>query len=143
MLEKPDQATLMVLAVGLVLLGAFRIMVPAGSFSAGEMPVENANSPRIVRVEQAAVAPVQYLVDINQADVADLILLPGVGEKTAEKIIAERDLNGAYRSADDLVRVRGIGVKKVEALRSHVLPISETEQQMAASRNVLPSGETL
>lgn len=142
-LEKRDQATVMVLAAGLVLLGAFWIMVPSGSFSADEMAVENASSPRIVRVEQAVVAPVQYLVDINQADVHDLILLPGVGEKTAGKIIAERELNGAYSSVNDLVRVRGIGAKKVEALRDHVLPISETEQQMASSDSAALKNGTL
>jgi len=43
-----------------------------------------------------------------------------VGELTAEKIVAERETNGPYSSADDLQRVSGIGPKKMEKLRPFV-----------------------
>lgn len=60
------------------------------------------------------------LVNINTAGVAELTTLKGVGEATAEKIIAEREKNGPFTSIDDLKRVSGIGDKKLEALRDAV-----------------------
>ncbi len=51
-------------------------------------------------------------IDINTADVAMLELLPGVGPRLAEKIIAEREANGGFVDAVDLRRVSGIGEVK-------------------------------
>lgn len=56
-------------------------------------------------------------VDLNAADKAALMTLPGVGEKTAEKIIAWRDLHGRFTSVDELGEVQGIGEKRLERLR--------------------------
>lgn len=60
------------------------------------------------------------LVNINTADAAALETLNGVGEATAEKIIADREANGPFKSLEDLKRVSGIGDKKFEALRDAI-----------------------
>jgi len=62
----------------------------------------------------------QGLVNINTADAAALDTLPGVGPSTAEKIVADRQANGPFSSADDLGRVTGIGPKKLEELKPRV-----------------------
>lgn len=72
------------------------------------------------RLEEAAVAG-QTLdaggkVNINTATVEQLDSLPGVGESTAQKIIADREENGPFGSPEDLKRVSGIGDKKYEDL---------------------------
>ncbi|HLS17720.1 MAG TPA: ComEA family DNA-binding protein [Paenalcaligenes sp.] len=57
-------------------------------------------------------------VDLNQASHAELQRLPGIGPKTAETIVEERERGGAFTSLQDLsARVRGIGPKKLEALQ--------------------------
>lgn len=56
-------------------------------------------------------------VDLNSADAVALEALPGVGPATAQKIVADREANGPYASVDDLLRVSGIGEKKLEGLR--------------------------
>lgn len=56
-------------------------------------------------------------VNVNTADSTLLQTLPGIGAATAAKIIDDRDRNGRFASLDDLMRVSGIGEKKVEALR--------------------------
>lgn len=55
-------------------------------------------------------------VNINTATVDQLDTLPGVGESTAQKIIADREANGPFSSPEDLKRVSGIGDKKYEEL---------------------------
>lgn len=57
------------------------------------------------------------LIDINRASEAELTALPGVGEATAAKIVADREANGPFKAVEDLKRVSGIGEKKFEALR--------------------------
>jgi len=56
------------------------------------------------------------LVNLNTADSITLQTLPGVGPVTAEKIVKDREVNGPYSSLEDLMRVSGIGPKRVEAL---------------------------
>ncbi len=48
------------------------------------------------------------LVNINTADAAELMTLPGVGEKRASDIIAYRDAHGAFASPEDIMQVSGI-----------------------------------
>ena len=56
------------------------------------------------------------LVNINTASESELMSLPGIGEVTASKIVADRQANGAFKTIDELKRVSGIGDKKFESL---------------------------
>lgn len=57
-------------------------------------------------------------VNINTADAQALAsALKGVGLSKAEAIVAYREANGPFKSADDLLQVRGIGEKTLEANR--------------------------
>jgi competence protein ComEA len=58
-------------------------------------------------------------VDLNTATQGQLETLPGVGEKTAQKIIAYR-AQTPFNTVDDLANVPGIGEKRLEALRPMV-----------------------
>lgn len=60
------------------------------------------------------------VVDLNQADVAALDGLPGIGPATATAIIEHRDRIGRFTSVEQLLDVRGIGEAKLEQLRSLV-----------------------
>lgn len=55
-------------------------------------------------------------VNINTATAEQLDTLPGIGESTAQKIIADREANGPFASPEDLKRVSGIGDKKFAEL---------------------------
>jgi competence protein ComEA len=59
-------------------------------------------------------------VDLNRASAADLEALPGIGPATAKKIIDDREKNGPFATVEDLMRVPGIGQKKLEALKEYV-----------------------
>jgi len=61
-------------------------------------------------------------VNVNTADAATLaVSLVGVGATKAQAIVAYREENGPFASADDLVSVKGIGTKTLERNRSDIL----------------------
>ena len=59
-------------------------------------------------------------VDINTAEMEELKSLPGIGEKTAEKIINKRNELGAFSLLEDLMLVHGIGQKTFEKLLPYI-----------------------
>ena len=58
-------------------------------------------------------------VRINSASASELQSLPGVGPALAQRIIAERS-RGRFASAEDLLRVSGIGKVKLEKMRAYI-----------------------
>ena len=58
-------------------------------------------------------------VRINSASASELQSLPGVGPALAQRIIAERS-RGRFASAEDLLRVSGIGKAKLEKMCAYV-----------------------
>ncbi len=59
------------------------------------------------------------IVNVNTASIQQLKSLPGIGEKTAQAIIIERQKR-PFTSLEDLERVSGIGAKKLVKLRGKV-----------------------
>lgn len=60
-------------------------------------------------------------VNINTADAATLDrVLVNVGPAKADAIVAYRKANGAFRSAEQLALVKGIGLKTVEKNRDRI-----------------------
>jgi competence protein ComEA len=59
-------------------------------------------------------------VNINTATVAELERLPGVGPALSARIVEHRDKNGAFKQAEDLMLVKGIGEKSFERLKPYV-----------------------
>ncbi|MCG8432622.1 MAG: ComEA family DNA-binding protein [Gammaproteobacteria bacterium] len=61
-------------------------------------------------------------VNINTADAAVLAAeLDGVGEKTAAAIVTYREKHGPFTSVDELMYVKGIGERTLEANREKVI----------------------
>jgi competence ComEA-like helix-hairpin-helix protein len=58
-----------------------------------------------------------FQVNVNLATAEELSLLPQVGPILADRIVAERELHGPFRSLDDLGRTRGIGPDRISELR--------------------------
>lgn len=59
-------------------------------------------------------------IDLNNSDHSELETLPGVGEKTALRIIGFRDRHGPFRRIENLMLIDGISEKKFLALAPHV-----------------------
>jgi competence ComEA-like helix-hairpin-helix protein len=59
-------------------------------------------------------------IDPNDATVAELVRLPGIGEVLAGRIVAYRETHGRFESIDDLLAVQGIGPVVLEGIREMV-----------------------
>ncbi|MGQ9678714.1 MAG: ComEA family DNA-binding protein, partial [bacterium] len=57
------------------------------------------------------------LININSAPEEVLCELPGIGPKTAQRIIEYRERVGKFKSVEELMNVRGIGPKKFEKIK--------------------------
>ncbi len=58
-----------------------------------------------------------YPLSLNELSAKDWESLPKIGPKKAEAIIQYRQSYGPFRTVDDLLNVKGIGPKIVEAIR--------------------------
>ena len=72
------------------------------------------------RRETAVIRPIPPAVGavrVNTADAPALKALPGIGDALARAILEERDAHGAFFYPEDLLAARGIGEKRLAALR--------------------------
>jgi competence protein ComEA len=59
-------------------------------------------------------------VNVNTASVTELERLPGIGPSVAARIVEHREQNGAFKAAEDLMLVRGVGEKTFERIKPYV-----------------------
>lgn len=59
-------------------------------------------------------------VDLNAATATELTQLPGVGPRTAQRILDHRKAHGPFRRPEELLNVKGIGEKAFLRLRPHL-----------------------
>lgn len=71
-------------------------LLASGSLAAAEKPAASGNGKQI---------------NINSADVGQLVELPSVGPKLAQRILDYRKSNGSFKRVQDLMKVKGIGEK--------------------------------
>lgn len=60
-------------------------------------------------------------ININNASIETLMQLPGIGQKTAEKIIAFRKQNNGFNSISDIMLVKGIGEAKFNRIKEFII----------------------
>jgi competence protein ComEA len=60
------------------------------------------------------------VVNINTASATEFEGLPGVGPKTAARIIEYRQKNGPFKKIEELMNVRGLGEKNFLKLKSQL-----------------------
>jgi len=104
------------LALGLSLL--------AGNAEAGKRPVSNVK--------------VTGVVNLNQATAKELDMLPGVGPKAVQAILAFREQH-KFNRIEELVKVKGFGKKRFSKLKPYLTVAGETTIQ--AEKPEKPGGK--
>ena len=59
-------------------------------------------------------------ININTASAEELMQLDGIGQKYAERIVEYRENEGAFKAAEDLTNVSGIGPKTWELNKERI-----------------------
>jgi competence protein ComEA len=92
---------------------------PAQAYAADPTPI---SPEEAVMAQPAAPAAPGGLVNINSADAAALIALPGIGPALAARIIAYRTQHGAFADVDQLIDIQGIGPASIAEFR-HLITV--------------------
>jgi competence protein ComEA len=77
----------------------------------------------LIEIDRTPREHVDFKIDVNDADWPEFALLPGVGKTIAQRIVASREAEGPFHRHEDLLRVKGIGVKTYARIQPHLLPI--------------------
>lgn len=89
---------------------------PSSSFQITGNRADKAPSEPGDRLRDSSADP----IDVNAAPLQELQSLPGVGPLLAREIVQSRLDNGPFRQASDLLRVKGIGPKKLRRMESRL-----------------------
>ena len=74
-------------------------------------------APQDAPAAPAKAPAVPAVVNLNTATPAELETLPGIGARTAQRIVEYRQKNGAFKKIEDLMNVKGIGEKSFLKLK--------------------------
>ena len=72
-------------------------------------------------------SPSVGVVNINAASATDLEALPGIGAKTAARIVEYRQKNGPFKKIEELMNVRGVGEKNFLKLKPQISIAAKAE----------------
>lgn len=88
-----------------------------------------------VKAEAKKGVTLEGVVNINEAGVDELMLLPGIGQSKAEAIIALRG-TAKFGTVEDLVKVKGIGEKLMDNIRAYVTTDGPTTAKLVKNLSI-------
>jgi competence protein ComEA len=92
-----------------------------------------------ISIAYAEKNPPSKPIDLNVANVKELQELPGVGAVTAQRIIDLREKSGRFHRVEDLLAVRGISPKKLDAMRKYITVSAAPAVAPPAKKTVPPA----
>jgi competence protein ComEA len=97
------------------------------------------NRASVIALLAAVLLPLGALagpVNVNTADAKTIAReLTGIGLSRAQAIVDYREKNGPFKTADDLAKVKGIGMKVVEQNRANIRTDKSEKSKTAASES--------
>jgi competence protein ComEA len=79
-----------------------------------------------IEIDRAEPLSCRFSVDINAAELPELMQLPGIGQALGQRIVESRRTAGPFADHADLRRVRGIGPKTLQRIHPYLRPMPGT-----------------
>ncbi len=92
-------------------------VVPNRAARVAEAP---ASKVPVVPKTKSSASGLSGTLNLNTASIADLMKLPGIGPKKADRIVNWRAQHGKFKRVVDLRRVKGFGAKTIKKLRPYL-----------------------
>ncbi len=105
-------AEIMAFALAAVFIAA-AVFLAVRRFSSGDLVFKPTSST-------AKTVETEWVVNINTASAEELMMLDGIGEALAERIIDYRDEHGGFESVWDVVNVSGISRNMFNKIYEHI-----------------------
>jgi competence protein ComEA len=96
------------------MLASFIVIAP---LFAGQALAQTPPKADTATAAKAAAAKPAPIVNLNTATQAELETLPGIGARTAERIIEYRKAKGPFKKIEELMNVQGVGEKSFLKLK--------------------------
>ena len=75
-----------------------------------------------------AAAAQKATINLNTATLDQLETLPGIGRKTAERILEQRQKSGGFKKIEELMNVKGIGEKSFLKIKPMVFVAPKSDK---------------
>jgi comEA protein len=69
---------------------------------------------------QKKILPADKSINLNTANLNELITLPGIGDKTAKSILEYREKVKRFKNVSELLKVKGIGENKLNKIKKYI-----------------------
>ena len=102
---------------GLIICTCCVLLLTLGLYIYRNLPT---GSPTIQNPTSAPIDSKEKLVDINSADLQELMTLPGIGQTFAQRIIDYRNQHGPFTNVTELLNIEGLGTGRLEKLLDHI-----------------------
>ena len=89
-------------------------------------PAVSAQAPAVPPAPAPAAS--KATINLNTATLDQLETLPGIGRKTAERILEQRQKSGGFKKIEELMNVKGIGEKSFLKIKPMVFVAPKSDK---------------
>jgi competence ComEA-like helix-hairpin-helix protein len=82
--------------------------------------VEDSLKEELTLKEVEAILKEKRKIDINNAKAEELVVIPGIGQTLALRIVGYRNDHGSFETKEDILNVEGIGPAKLEKIKEYI-----------------------